>query len=136
MKIALDYDGTVTEDFEAWAWFVTMMKNRGHDVRIVTFRSEDELTSDMLSFQYMTENHATPWKIPIIFTGRVFKQEYCRSIGWDPDVWIDDSPALINHDDGIWEKEKLDAWKQTLSDRLVKEREGSGDSELPTLNTV
>lgn len=136
MKIALDYDGTTTEDLEAWSWFVVMMKNRGHDIRIVTFRSPNELTSDMLNFQYMTENQVTRWKIPIIFTSRVLKKEFCKAYGWEPDVWIDDNPGLIGDEAIPWDAKQHAEWKETLSDRLVEEPESSGDSELPTLNTV
>lgn len=121
MKIALDFDGTVTESFELWSWFVKMFRGAGHDVRIVTFRSRHEVTTDLLNFLQMTEDDSGT-QIPIIFTGRVWKQQYCREAhNWDPDIWIDDAPALINHDDGIWEPEKLNAWKESLSNRVSEE---------------
>lgn len=126
MKIALDYDGTVTEDVQLWTWFVSAVKHRGHDIRVVTFRSGDELTQDLFDF-------AEVCGIEIIFTGRVLKQKFCKEqMNWEPDVWIDDSPALIGHDDGVWEKEKLDAWKESLSNRITSEQLDSHNRKLFT----
>jgi hypothetical protein len=120
MKIALDYDGTVTEDPILWKTFVGFTKARGHDIRIVTFRSVDEITTDLLEF-------ATNTGIEIMTTGRVWKQEYCIIHGWEPDVWIDDSPALINHDDGVWTQEQHDIWKKALLNRVVAQPTDTDD---------
>lgn len=123
MKIALDYDGTVTEDPECWHKFVELFQKDGHDIRIVTFRKYDEITSDLRWF-------ADTANIPIVCTERTLKQAFCRSIGWEPDIWIDDSPALIGHDDGVWSEEKLSKWReQTLSNRVFEKLESSGDSQ-------
>lgn len=114
MKIALDYDGTVTEDPDSWAWFVAYFASAGHDIRIVTFRGEDELTQDMVEFQQRLISYG----LKIVFTGHTTKHQHCVSIGWVPDVWIDDAPSLIDHPDKPWSKEKLDAWRKALPNRV------------------
>jgi hypothetical protein len=129
MKIALDYDGTVTEDPDLWYLFVQYAQLKGHEVKIVTFRSGDELTTDLLEFAERAD-------VELILTARTLKKEFCRSLNWEPDVWIDDNPGLIG-DKGIpWDDEQHAKWKETLSDRLVEEQGSPDDSELPTLNTV
>jgi hypothetical protein len=125
MKIALDYDGTVTEDHMAWSFFVEIMKERLHEIKIVTFRSSNELTSDL-------EDWARVNDLNIIFTNHQGKHQVCLELGWDPDVWIDDAPALIDHNDKPWSKEKLDEWAKTLPNRVTEEPESTGDSTRAT----
>lgn len=121
MRIALDYDGTVTEERKGWSLFVQLFRNiLGHEIKIVTFRAYDEVTTDLLDF-------AKANNLEIICTGRIAKHQFCIDIGWDPDVWIDDSPALIDHQDKEWTKEQVDAWRKTLSNRVVEEPEYTED---------
>lgn len=44
MLIALDYDGTFTEDPTLWVSFIAMAQAHGHDVIGVTMRYEFEKT--------------------------------------------------------------------------------------------
>jgi hypothetical protein len=84
MKIALDWDGTVTRDVGFWEVFVLMCKNHGHDVRIVTLRHERQIDDDMRKFG-----------IPIICTSNKQKRDHLREIEWFADIFIDDSPEFI-----------------------------------------
>jgi hypothetical protein len=84
MKIALDWDGTVTRDIEFWATFVELCKLKNVDVRIVTMRHEREIDDAMREFN-----------IPIICTARMQKRTHCRDIEWFADIWIDDAPEFI-----------------------------------------
>lgn len=84
MKIALDWDGTVTRDINFWYKFVQMCKESGHDVRIVTMRYEREIDEEMRAFE-----------IPIICTAREQKRTFLRELGWLADIWIDDTPEFI-----------------------------------------
>lgn len=86
MKIALDWDGTYTADPKFWHNFVLMCGCFGHEVRIVTMRTP-AMVDEALS--HIGE------KVPIIFTSSAQKREFCVSIGWMPDIWIDDSPEFI-----------------------------------------
>jgi hypothetical protein len=121
MKIALDYDGTVTEDPGMWSNCIDTWRLYGHEVRIVTFRSADEITVDMKDY---VEMHM----LPVIFCNHQTKHGVCLNLGWDPDVWIDDAPALIDHNDKPWSEEKLNEWRQTLPNRVTEEPESPFDS--------
>lgn len=106
MKIALDYDGTVTESFDLWASFVSLFREGGHDVRIVTFRGPEDSTNDLVDFAEYCD-------IPIIFTSRVAKKIHCQNIGWEPTIWIDDTPSLITNP-SEWTDEELVAWRSEV----------------------
>jgi hypothetical protein len=87
MRIALDFDDTVTRDPDLWMTFVVRALGRGHDVRIVTFRNNDMDNADIDQWR--------EGKIPVFYTGGVTKRLYCMTQGWFPHVWIDDMPEII-----------------------------------------
>lgn len=82
MKIALDYDGTFTEDPELWTRFVHTAVSCGQEVRIVTYRPQ-------------LPGHALDVPCDVIYTRGNQKRPYCKGVGFDPGVWIDDMPELI-----------------------------------------
>lgn len=85
LKIAVDFDETITADRELWRVFIDEAKARGHDVRIVTFRSDyyPAFNEDIYAF-------ANEMKVPIIFSSSRQKRT-----AWKADIWIDDMPELI-----------------------------------------
>lgn len=85
MKIALDYDGTYTEDPVLWNKFIDLLQLRDHEVMIVTFRGDDTPI-----------DHEVP--IPVYYTAARPKREFMNDIGITIDVWIDDYPELIVHE--------------------------------------
>jgi hypothetical protein len=40
-------------------------------------------------------------KIPVIFTSFQQKRQFTDSIGWRPDIWIDDTPEYIVNWDAL-----------------------------------
>jgi len=86
MNIALDFDDTYTRDPVMWDDFIDTTKQRGHDIRIVTFRKKN--MSDP-ALDYLAQ------KIPVIFTEYTQKRTFCNRLGWLVVVWIDDSPEFI-----------------------------------------
>lgn len=112
MRIALDYDGTVTEDPDLWSEFVLRALIGNHDVRIVTFRAFTDASPDLT---YFAERH----NISIVYTGREAKKPFCRQIGWEPDVWIDDTPDLIVTGSD-WSIEEYETWQASLQ-KSIKE---------------
>jgi hypothetical protein len=86
MQIALDYDGTVTLDETGWLEFVDMMRQRGHHVIVVTMRHEHE------PLQMIAPKTG---EVPVVYTGRKAKQDFCAKMGVFFDVWIDDNPNFI-----------------------------------------
>lgn len=86
MNIALDFDETYTNDPLLWDMFIKNALERGHDIRIVTYRKR-EMTDPALTWLSL-------W-IPVIFTEYTRKRTFTANMGWFPDVWIDDCPELI-----------------------------------------
>lgn len=87
MLIALDYDGTFTQDPEGWYNSINLLRERGHSIIGVTMRYDFE--SDDIN-QYYRSMCDT-----IIYTGRKAKRKYLEEIDIYPDVWIDDTPEFI-----------------------------------------
>lgn len=91
MKIAIDYDGTITRSpdiFKDLCW--SFLKN-GDEVYIVTSRYTHELTDDIRLFE--AHNGAQ-----IICTSRKAKKCFTEFLGIKIDIWIDDNPAGIYWD--------------------------------------
>jgi hypothetical protein len=86
MNIALDFDDTYTRDPIFWDQFIQMSMDRGHDIRIVTFR-KSTMTDPALDWLAK--------QIPVIFTEYQQKRSFCDKYGFLVDVWIDDSPEFI-----------------------------------------
>lgn len=91
MKIALDFDDTYTRDPQLWDMFIMHAQRYGHDIRIVTFRSDNGNNDDVIAV-------SNGWNIPVLFTGGVRKRQYCYEQGFMVDVWIDDMPEIIVED--------------------------------------
>lgn len=84
MKIALDFDQTITEDPVFWAEFIALSKKFGHEVTIVTFR-QSGVMDNLDVHTFANENG-----IEAVFTGGEQKIEKFTA-----DVWIDDYPLAI-----------------------------------------
>jgi predicted metal-dependent phosphotriesterase family hydrolase len=87
MKIALDFDQTITRDPELWSKFIELAKQRLHQITIVTFRSNGDGNDDIEAF---AEEHG----LNIVYTAGVQKASV-----FDADVWIDDMPEIIPRPD-------------------------------------
>lgn len=82
MNLALDYDGTITEDFDFWFNFIDLSITHGHSVFIVTARHSEP-------------SGFTGVNVSVICTKGQQKSPFCQSIGINIDVWIDDMPETI-----------------------------------------
>ena len=91
MNIGLDYDDTYTADPKMWDLFVHLAKDRGHDVRIVTFRFESPNGYSNEDVVHTSEKLG----IPVIFCNGVQKDKVTIDLGFVVDVWIDDFPVGI-----------------------------------------
>lgn len=83
MKFGLDFDGTVTRDPELWLAFISTAKERGHEVVLTTYRSDDGDNADVEAF-------ITKADIRVAYTNARQKTH----VEWHVDVWIDDKPEL------------------------------------------
>ncbi len=86
MNIALDFDDTYTKDPFLWNGFISNCLDRGHDIRIVTFRKSN-MRDEMLDQLELI--------IPVIYTEYLQKKHVTDQMNWPVDIWIDDSPHYI-----------------------------------------
>lgn len=91
MNIALDYDGTYTEDPDLWNTFLENCKKRGHNVYLVTMRFPEE-ENDIIKLRIRKRVK------DVIFTSRKAKMEYVNNLNLNINVWIDDNPMWIFQD--------------------------------------
>lgn len=86
--IALDYDGTYTNDPDFWNDFIYMVKSRGHKVICATMRYDDPVESKDV-------NRTIGVSCEVIYTGRKAKKDFLAKMNIHPDVWIDDNPLWL-----------------------------------------
>jgi hydroxymethylpyrimidine pyrophosphatase-like HAD family hydrolase len=89
MLIALDFDGTYTEDSDMWDDIIKIMHRRGHKVVIVTMRYQDDPDESI--------NKYFPFQT-VYYTNRKAKKPFMDELGIMIDVWIDDSPNWLLND--------------------------------------
>lgn len=89
LTIAIDFDKTWTADPALWSGFAETAFARGHEVIIVTRRSEipfDELKANLVN-RRLAEEYVT--------CDMAFKRETMESLGYTVDIWVDDEPGTI-----------------------------------------
>lgn len=106
MKIALDYDGTFTEDKAFWMDFINQARKNGHEVFVVTYRHPD---LDKIREEKFINNLGTS----VIYTDGCPKKSYCQSLGIEIDVWIDDRPQTV-YEPSPWQDgdPRLTEWRE------------------------
>lgn len=90
MNIAIDFDDTYTQDPDLWFKFIDQCYIAEHNVWIVTARPDDGDNFDIESSRSVLLQ-----KVNVIYTGYQPKRNFCKKLGIEIDVWIDDSPEVI-----------------------------------------
>lgn len=89
MNIGLDFDGTVTTNSKMWSEIVKIFNKNNINVYIVTYRNLiDYDNSDIDEFVNDT-------KIEVIYTNCKAKDRFCKELGINIDIWIDDNPVGV-----------------------------------------
>lgn len=89
MRIALDFDGTITRAPTFWEDFVNLCKMHSIEVCVVTCRYPRKSSKEQIPYFL---GHS----VPIIFTSGKAKKAHCQEIGEEFDVWIDDNPWMVH----------------------------------------
>lgn len=89
MIIALDFDGTYTEDPNFWDQVIRAAKIHGHTVIIATMRYDNEEEGSIVRETFSGKVDQ------IIFTERKAKLVHLHEIGVKPHIWIDDNPVWL-----------------------------------------
>lgn len=110
MKIALDYDGTYTEDPELWDGFIMLAHQLGHEVHVVTMRFPEEAIRHPIPQPQRGEVRK---KAKIHYTSRQAKRRFMQNMGHEFQVWIDDIPEFILHStqEALWPSEITDQYQ-------------------------
>lgn len=87
LTIAVDYDGTFTEDPEMWLDFISLAKKSGHRVICITMRYPQEGGPVEAQLGWCVDE--------IYYTRRRAKIDYCRLNEIHVDIWIDDNPKWL-----------------------------------------
>ncbi len=93
LTIAIDFDGTFAENPGAFREVIEVFQARGHRCIMVTNGSEEggqevrRLVGDLM---------------PILFAGRFSKAGAVYSHGYDVDIWVDDTPHVIERDGVVY----------------------------------
>ncbi len=104
MKIALDYDGTFTEDSGLWCRFIDEA-TVNHQVYLVTYRGMDT------PINHIHGKFLSDLGVSIYYTDGVAKRKYMEGRGIKIDVWIDDCPDLIVSE-SEWTPEQRTVWRK------------------------
>ncbi|WP_058912857.1 hypothetical protein [Entomohabitans teleogrylli] len=110
MKIAIDYDCTLSMAIGLFSRFIADARSAGHEVKIVTYRHPDNRYDDILQIAAMLG-------IEVIFTDHRQKAEVCLRLGWSPDIWIDDKPEHIPTEHGMKKVLRKQAKRRTEGKR-------------------
>jgi hypothetical protein len=92
MLFGIDYDGTFSRDPPLFRALVSSVRARGHDVVLVTGRSDVAPWGDEV-------RKAVGGLMPIVFAADGWKRDAAAQAGFDVDVWIDDHPEYIAKQD-------------------------------------
>lgn len=95
MKIALDWDDTVTRDHAFWIKFIRGCLSHGHEIRIVTFRYDRQCDDIRETVSRWSIEYLYGHRVQVIPCNFQQKMKGCLDAGWMPDIWIDDRPELI-----------------------------------------
>jgi rfaE bifunctional protein nucleotidyltransferase chain/domain len=89
MSIAIDYDNTITKDVGFWKFFISDCISFGKNPIIVSCRTDNkENRKEIASVLF-------PLIIPILLTSHQSKIDFAKRVGYDFDIWVDDSPKSI-----------------------------------------
>lgn len=93
MRIAIDFDDTITALPQTFARLIDELEDEGHSVIIVTCREGH--TDNRMEVGALLDH----WEIdvPVHFTDLGSKLHYCESRGIQVDIWIDDCPKSLVH---------------------------------------
>lgn len=94
LVLAVDFDDTWTADPYVWLAFYKLLFWRGHRMVVATGRKVPQTEQEWIAWQTVCTRNALP-RVPIIFCNGQLKEKALRDAGWTVDIWIDDTPGMI-----------------------------------------
>lgn len=87
-NIAIDYDDTLSLNILMWQKIIDLFNSFGFIIYVVTYRDSSQF-DDIYRFNFVKD---------YIYTSAKAKKQYCKDMGIDIDIWIDDCPESIIYD--------------------------------------
>ena len=88
MRIAIDFDDTLTRDAALWRSFIASCRSLGHQVVCVTARRDTDDNRESIDWWLIAHGI----ELRVYYTGLASKVDYMAKRGIKVDVWIDDDP--------------------------------------------
>lgn len=104
-NIAVDYDGTYTDNPDCWFAVIVQLRIFGYSVYCVSARTNNEQNNRELF-------NVLPNGVVLVLTGHQPKKKFCEDLGINIDIWIDNNPMALFVDDrtiinGVKESEQV-----------------------------
>lgn len=93
MVIAIDWDGTITNDAELFALFMGLAHKGGHTPIVVTQRSEEQGKEIKSFLKLVSEKFSIV--VPVVWAYGFTKDEATKDAGFNVDVWVEDNPMAV-----------------------------------------
>lgn len=87
-NIAIDYDDTISLNIPMWEIIIKIFNSFDFNIYVVTYRDSSQFK----------DIHKIDLVKDYIYTSAKAKKQYCKDMGIDIDIWIDDCPESIIYD--------------------------------------
>ena len=87
-NIGIDYDDTISLNIDMWKSIIKIFNSFNFNVYVVTYRDSSQF-EDIYRFSFVKD---------YIYTSGKGKKQYCKDMGVEIDIWIDDCPESILYD--------------------------------------
>lgn len=84
-NIAIDYDDTISLNIPMWETIIKIFNSFDFNIYVVTYRDSSQFK----------DIHKIDLVKDYIYTSGKAKKQYCKDMGIDIDIWIDDCPESI-----------------------------------------
>lgn len=95
LLFGIDYDGTLAADPVLFGWLICSIRMRGHEVLLVTGRSDEGKWGD----EVRAALSDIGINVPIVFAANGWKRLAAEAAGYKVDIWVDDHPEWIGPQD-------------------------------------
>ena len=88
--VAIDFDDVISDQPSRWLQIMQLMEQLNFLVIVVTYRSPTCWPEDL---DFLREKG-----YKVIMTGQKAKRPFVKALGYEPHIWIDDTPESILFD--------------------------------------
>jgi hypothetical protein len=93
--VAIDFDDVISDQPSRWLQIMYLMEQLNFHVIVVTYRSPTCYPEDL---DFLREKG-----YKVIMTGQKAKRPFVKALGYEPKIWIDDTPESILFDYNVFQ---------------------------------